>query len=605
MTLCTVAVRRRRLSEIWMSAVCWATPMIEREMDEVPVVRSLAAGEDQAAAVLRCPCRGPAGRRRGVEFMGVVEGEDQVHEGPGQGRPWPAPGWPRCRLAPGRRAPRTASPTTTAMLAMAREQGQRQDGGRRPRPERRRPLADVVGRAGADQLEGAPTRNRRHADVPAQRQPRSASRRRRARPDSTAAISRTKDQRPVQAQPGGGFHGRDDAPVPSTASPLCVFAPAKSARLPPGHHGMFQARLLPSGRSMPMTPRAGLQVADELAAFVEDEVLPGPGIGRRRLLDAASPASSPGSRRRTGRCWRVRDDLQARIDAWHRARAGQPHDVAADRRLPARDRLSGRPSPRRSRSARATSTPRSRRMAGPQLVVPVLNARFVLNAANARWGSLYDALYGTDALGDAAARPGGYDAARGAAVVARGQGLPRRGGAAGRAARWAELGDPRGGHRARATRRSTSARSERGAAVPQQRPAYRGGVRSATIRSGATIRRASPTSCSKSALTTIVDLEDSVAAVDAEDKVAAYRNWLGLMRGDLERQLRQGRADADPRRWRRTATITAPDGIDRDPAGPQPAVRAQRRPSDDHPGDPAAGRDRGARGHPGRDRHQR
>ncbi|MDP3400677.1 MAG: malate synthase G, partial [Brevundimonas sp.] len=164
-----------------------------------------------------------------------------------------------------------------------------------------------------------------------------------------------------------------------------------------------------------MPVRADLTVAPVLAAFLEEEVLPGLGMeaagfwqGVRTLLDWAVPENR--------RLLAVRDDLQARIDSWHRDRKGQPYDVAAQRDvLKQIGWLVDGPAPFAIGTRNVDAEIATR--AGPQLVVPVLNARFVLNAANARWGSLYDALYGTDALGDLPP-PGGYDADRGARVVA-------------------------------------------------------------------------------------------------------------------------------------------------------------------------------------------
>ena len=175
-------------------------------------------------------------------------------------------------------------------------------------------------------------------------------------------------------------------------------------------------------------------------------------------------------------------------------------------------------------------------MAGPQLVVPVLNARFLLNAANARWGSLYDALYGTDALDAPAAKTGGYDEARGAAVIARGRAfldetLPLAKGS------WADIDGPDA--IALADPSLHVGETERGQlfrhnglhieiVFDRDHPVGRtdlAGIADIVL---------------EAALTTIVDLEDSVAAVDAEDKLLAYRNWLGLIRGDLEETFEKG-----------------------------------------------------------------
>ncbi|WP_226635105.1 malate synthase G [Brevundimonas poindexterae] len=283
-----------------------------------------------------------------------------------------------------------------------------------------------------------------------------------------------------------------------------------------------------------MPVRADLTVAPILAAFVEDEVLPGLGIdggefwsGVRALLDWAEPENR--------RLLAVRDDLQARIDTWHRDRKGQPYDVAAQRDfLKQIGWLAKAPAPFTVGTQNVDAEIAT--LAGPQLVVPVLNARFVLNAANARWGSLYDAFYGTDALGDLPPA-GGYDAARGARVVARAkafldEAVPLAEGS------WADLKDP---HQGIALRDSSQylGQTKRGRLFR-----HNGLHIEVVFDPDHPIGRTDPASIAdvvlESALTTIVDLEDSVACVDAEDKVAAYRNWLGLMKGDLAETFDKG-----------------------------------------------------------------
>ncbi len=283
-----------------------------------------------------------------------------------------------------------------------------------------------------------------------------------------------------------------------------------------------------------MPVRADLTVAPILAAFVEDEVLPGLGIdggefwsGVRALLDWAEPENR--------RLLAVRDDLQARIDAWHRDRKGQPYDVAAQRDfLKQIGWLAEAPAPFTVGTQNVDAEIAT--LAGPQLVVPVLNARFVLNAANARWGSLYDAFYGTDALGDLPPA-GGYDAARGARVVARAkafldEAVPLAEGS------WADLKAP---HQGIALRDSSQylGQTRRGRLFR-----HNGLHIEVVFDPDHPIGRTDPAGIAdvllESALTTIVDLEDSVACVDAEDKVAAYRNWLGLMKGDLAETFDKG-----------------------------------------------------------------
>src|SRR5690606_23934695 len=168
--------------------------------------------------------------------------------------------------------------------------------------------------------------------------------------------------------------------------------------------------------SMTMTPRSGLSVASELAAFIEDEALAGVGIEVETFWRGAAEVFARFTPRNRD-LLTARDRLQAALDDWHAAHRGQPHDpAAAEAFLRTIGYLVDEPEP----FAVGTHNvdPEIATMAGPQLVVPSLNARFVLNAANARWGSLYDALYGTDALGEPPAA-GPYDPARGARVVAR------------------------------------------------------------------------------------------------------------------------------------------------------------------------------------------
>jgi malate synthase len=268
--------------------------------------------------------------------------------------------------------------------------------------------------------------------------------------------------------------------------------------------------------------RAGLQVAEELALFVETRALPGTGITADHLWGGLANILAqfvPVNRALLSK----RDEIQAKLDAWHKANPGPIADMAG---YQAFLRKIGYLVPEPASFVIGTENvdPEIATMAGPQLVVPSLNDRFVLNAANARWGSLYDALYGTDVLDAAPARSGGYDKDRGAAVVAY-------------------------------------ARHFLNETIPGWESALNGGAPSnyvATSESGETRRdlfqqnglhieivvdRTNPIGASdelgiadvvlEAALTTIVDLEDSVAAVDAQDKVAAYTNWLGLMRGDL------------------------------------------------------------------------
>ena len=304
---------------------------------------------------------------------------------------------------------------------------------------------------------------------------------------------------------------------------------------------------------MSMTPRAGLEVAGELAAFIEAEALPGTGLEPPAFwagVAAIFARFGPENRRLLA----IRDDLQARIDAWHHGRRGAVHDGAASEAfLREIGYLVAEPAPfaigTRNVDAEVAT------LAGPQLVVPSLNARFVLNAANARWGSLYDALYGTDALGDLPS-PGPYDAARGARVVARArafldEAVPLAEGS------WADLGDPHGGIALRDPGQSVG-HSARGRLFR-----HNGLHIEVVFDRDHPIGRDDPSGIAdvvlESALSTIVDLEDSVAAVDAADKVAAYRNWLGLMKGDLVETFDKG-GRSMTRALNPDRTFTTPDG---------------------------------------------
>ncbi len=271
--------------------------------------------------------------------------------------------------------------------------------------------------------------------------------------------------------------------------------------------------------------RSGLQVDGVLVRFVEEEALPGTGISPEHLWSGLSDMLARFTSVNQALLAK-RDDLQEQIDRWHIARAGQTWDAGSYQNfLHEIGYLVAEPAP--FSIGTANVDPEVAMMAGPQLVVPSLNDRFVLNAANARWGSLYDALYGTDALDAPAARPGGYDPSRGAAVVAYvrtfldktvpGWALALTGGEC------PHVFSTRDGsflfnHNGLHIEIVVDPASPIGAADPL-------GIADVVL---------------EAALTTIVDLEDSVAAVDAEDKVAAYRNWLGLMRGDLSARFSKG-----------------------------------------------------------------
>jgi malate synthase len=282
---------------------------------------------------------------------------------------------------------------------------------------------------------------------------------------------------------------------------------------------------------MSMTSRAGLSVSEELVAFIGNEVLPGLELDADRFWTGAADILQWAATD-AQRLLAMRDRMQARIDAWLGARAGQPQDPAATAAfLTSIGYLVPEPAPFTVGTEGVDAEVAV--MAGPQLVVPSLNARFVLNAANARWGSLYDAFYGTDALGDLPSK-GPYDAVRGARVVARAkafldEALPLVSGS------WSELGDPSGGITLKEPAQYVGQRDEGGRDIRLFR--HNGLHVEVVFDPSHPIGATDPSGIAdvvlEAALSTIVDLEDSVAAVDAADKVAAYRNWLGLMKGDL------------------------------------------------------------------------
>jgi len=276
--------------------------------------------------------------------------------------------------------------------------------------------------------------------------------------------------------------------------------------------------------------RSGLRIDSALANFIEADVLQPLSLDAGRFWDDFAALLSRFAPRNAD-LLAERERLQREIDAWHVARRGTPHDADAYRAFLEQIGYLV-PDPGEFTIGTRNVDPEIATMAGPQLVVPVLNARFLLNAANARWGSLYDAFYGTDALDAPPARPGGYDEARGASVVAAAksfldEAVPLKAGS------WAELADPGEGEIALADPAQYLGRTENGRIFR-----HHGLHIEIRFDRDSPVGRGDPAGISdvllEAALTTICDLEDSVAAVDGADKLAAYRNWLGLNRGDLE-----------------------------------------------------------------------
>eukprot|EP01037_Dinobryon_pediforme_P017678 gene17678-17885_t len=309
--------------------------------------------------------------------------------------------------------------------------------------------------------------------------------------------------------------------------------------------------------------KSGLHVAAELVRFIETRALPGTGIDADAFW-AGAVAVFAQLAPENALLLAQRDTMQAQIDAWHIAHRGQPVDPAAYQAfLHEIGYLVAEPAPFSITSDQVDDE--VARLAGPQLVVPVLNARFVLNAANARWGSLYDALYGTDALPGTAQGPG-YDAARGAQVVARArafldEAVPLAQGSHGDVTGYGvvdgalvpALADPQAlaGWRGDAAQPAAILLRHNGLHIEL--------VIDRAHPIGATDRAGVADVVLESALSTIVDFEDSVAAVDAGDKVAGYANWLGLMQGDLAETFdKAGRTMT--RALNPDRTYTAPDG---------------------------------------------
>ena len=300
--------------------------------------------------------------------------------------------------------------------------------------------------------------------------------------------------------------------------------------------------------------RAGLAVDAALAAFVESRALPGTGVSPAAFWAGfATLIRDLGPRNRA--LLDRRETLQAEIDSWHLGRREQVWDSAGYRDFLTNIGYLVAEGPDFAIET-ANVDAEMAQIAGPQLVVPVMNARYALNAANARWGSLYDALYGTDALGDLPVGRG-FDPSRGARVVGWARDFLDRAVPL-RAARWAEvtgLAIANGAVQARTAAGLTTladpaqlAGWRQDAPTPWQILLRNNGLLIEVRVDPATpVGKTDPAGIAdiwlEAALTVIMDCEDSVAAVDGADKVLAYGNWLGLMQGSLtETVTKEGRA---------------------------------------------------------------
>jgi malate synthase len=302
--------------------------------------------------------------------------------------------------------------------------------------------------------------------------------------------------------------------------------------------------------------RGTLQVAPELDALVENEIIPGTGVDVGAFwagLEACIAELGPRNRELLA----VRDDLQAKIDAWHLERKGQSLDETEYKAF-LHEIGYLLPDPGDVKITTANVDEEMAKIAGPQLVVPVMNARYALNAANARWGSLYDAFYGTDIIPEEPGREKGtsYNPARGELVVAKVAGIlddvvPLEGASHSDVTQYL-IGAADGGERQ--LRVVLNDGGNTGLVDPDQFIGYLGEDDPKSIllkhnglhleiqvdrdhNVGAVHPAGVKDVVVESAITTIQDCEDSVAAVDAEDKCVVYGNWLGLMKGDLKEVL--------------------------------------------------------------------
>ena len=312
--------------------------------------------------------------------------------------------------------------------------------------------------------------------------------------------------------------------------------------------------------------KSELRVAPELATFIETAALPGTGVdadafwtGFSQLVHERGPQNRA--------LLEKREQIQAQVDAWHIEHRGENHDAAAYKAF-LQDIGYLVPEGDTFEIETANVDPEIASVAGPQLVVPITNARFALNAANARWGSLYDGFYGTDAMGSTPPK-GPYNQGRGARVVARArvfldEAFPIDGTSHADARRYA-------------VRKGALMVDDCPLDHPEKFVGYKGHPKapsSILLRNnglhvelvfdrthsiGSRDQAGLADVVMESAVSAIMDCEDSVACVDAEDKVVAYTNWLGLMRGDLEETFEKNGAQMT-RKMAGDRDFTTPDG---------------------------------------------
>jgi malate synthase len=310
-----------------------------------------------------------------------------------------------------------------------------------------------------------------------------------------------------------------------------------------------------TSRTVARTTSHSLQVASDLYQFVNSEVLPGTGVDSAKFwagFDALVKDLAP----KNAALLAERDRMQLELDAWHKAHPGPITDMPAYRAFLTKIGYLV-PEPADFHATTINVDAELALQAGPQLVVPILNARYALNAANARWGSLYDALYGTDAIAEAggADRAGGYNPVRGAKVIEFARNILDQSATLGGAShKDAKAYKVVGGKLAVSLKNGNTAFLN----DPSQFQGYQGTadapssilIRHNGLHLDIQIDRTTPIGQSdaagisdvvlEAALSTILDLEDSVAVVDSEDKVVAYRNWLGILKGTLTEEVSKG-----------------------------------------------------------------